>query len=136
MDALAARVAAAIGSVCPIVGLRIGKGDDKSTWQIEFAEEATAEQREAALEVINGFDFDAPPVPASVTPRQARLAIEAVGLTAQVEAAVDQAGTPARIAWDYALEIRRDDSLLVQLAQAVGLSSAALDQLFVEAAEL
>jgi hypothetical protein len=49
---------------------------------------------------------------------------------------VDAAGVAARITWDYALEIRRDDALLVQLAQAVGLSSAALDQLFVEAAEL
>lgn len=133
MNPLAARVAAAIGSVCPIAGLRIGSAGDKETWAIEFADEATEEQRGAAAAAIDGFDLEAPPVPASVTPRQARLAIEAAGLTSQVEAAVDAAGAAARIAWDYALEIRRDDPLLVQLAQAVGLSSAALDQLFVEA---
>ena len=134
MDALAARVAFAIEKVCPIRGLRICRSADKETWQIEFAEEASEEQRETAAGIVEGFDLDAPPVPASVSPRQARLAIESAGLTAQVEAAVESAGTAARIAWDYALEVRRDDPLLVQLATALGLSDGDLDQLFVAAA--
>jgi hypothetical protein len=81
-------------------------------------------------------DAPPPPVPQSVTPRQARLAIEAAGLTAQVEAAVEAAGPTAKITWDYALEIRRDDPLLASLAQAVGLTGEQLDALFVQAAKL
>ena len=72
-------------------------------------------------------------IPTSVTPRQARLAIEAAGLTAQVEAAVDAAGLEARITWDYALEIRRDDPLIAQLGAGLSLSSEQIDALFVAA---
>jgi hypothetical protein len=81
-------------------------------------------------------DAPPPPVPVSVTPRQARLAIEAAGLTEQVEKAVEAAGPAAKITWDYALEIRRDDPLLAGLAQAIGLSDAQVDALFLQAAQL
>lgn len=77
-----------------------------------------------------------PIIPQSVTPRQARLAIDSAGLTAQVEAAVTAAGAAAKITWDYALEIKRDDPLLDQLAQALKLTSDQLDQLFITAAGL
>lgn len=84
------------------------------------------------------FDVeDAPlPIPESVTPRQARLALEAAGLTAQVEAAVTAAGSEARITWDYALEIRRDNLMIASLAEAVGITSEQLDDLFIQAARL
>jgi hypothetical protein len=74
---LASRLHAAIETVCPIAGVRIGKRDDKETWQIAFAENATEEQRAAALDVIAGFDAGAPDnllsPPASVTDELAAL---------------------------------------------------------------
>lgn len=75
-------------------------------------------------------------VPNAVTPRQARLALLQLGILDEVEAAVEQAETSVRIEWEYAIEIRRDNALLAQMAGSLGLDSDALDQLFVSAAEL
>lgn len=78
-------------------------------------------------------------VPA-VTPRQARLALLAAGKLAAVDAALaampGAAGEAARITWEFALEIRRDDPLIVSMAGALGLSDEALDGLFAQAAGL
>ena len=48
--------------------MRIYRRDDKETWQIAFADEATKEQRAAAMTVLAGFDADAPDsLPASAS---------------------------------------------------------------------
>ena len=47
---------AAIRAVCPIHGVSIGKKDDKSTWRIDFKDEATTEQGASAQAVIDAFD--------------------------------------------------------------------------------
>lgn len=57
---LASRLHAAIEKICPIAGVRIGRRDDKETWQIAFADEATEEQRDAALDVLASFEADVP----------------------------------------------------------------------------
>ena len=59
---IAGRLDAAIKAVCPIDGVSIGHRDDRSTWRIDFREEATAQQRAAAQAVLDAFDPD------SVTP--------------------------------------------------------------------
>ena len=91
----------------------------------------------------NGSDFvrlpdpdDAPPVPESVTPRQARLALLGAGLLDAVNAAVAAAGTQAQIDWDYALEIKRSNPLIASMAAGLGLTSAQIDDLFRTAATL
>ncbi len=80
------------------------------------------------------------PVPASVTMRQARLTLLQSGLLTQVNAAIANMpgaeGDAARIEWEYAQEARRDSPLLAQLAGALGLSDAQLDDLFRLAATL
>lgn len=53
---LAAKLDAAIKAVCPIHGVSIGRLDDKATWRIDFKDEATPEQRAAAIAVIDAFD--------------------------------------------------------------------------------
>lgn len=45
----------AIAAVCPIHGVSIGRKDDKSTWRIDFKEEATPAQRAAAAQVVAQF---------------------------------------------------------------------------------
>ncbi len=76
------------------------------------------------------------PVPESISPRQARLALLAAGLLDAAEAAVNQAGPVAKIYWEYAVEWRRDEPVLIQLAAALGLTPEQLDDLFRQAATL
>jgi hypothetical protein len=77
-----------------------------------------------------------PAVPSSVSPRQARLALLAAGKLDAVEAAVKAGSAATRIAWEYGLEIRRDDKLVVELAAALSMSNAEVDDLFRVAAAL
>ena len=56
---LAAQLDAALRAVAPIVGVSIGRRDDKSTWRIDFVVEATREERDAAAGVVASFDVAA-----------------------------------------------------------------------------
>lgn len=81
-----------------------------------------------------------PYVPASITMRQARLALLGAGLLASVDAAIDSLPSPqkeaARIEWEYATEVQRSSGLVPMMVVALGLDDAALDALFIEAAAL
>jgi hypothetical protein len=55
-DTTAADLHAAIAAVCPIHGVSIGRKDDKATWRIDFAPEASKEQKTAAAAAMAGFD--------------------------------------------------------------------------------
>jgi len=78
--------------------------------------------------------------PASVTMRQARLALLQAGKLDDVDAAIAALPSPAKeaaqIEWEYATEVKRDSQLVTQLAPALGLADAALDALFTQAATL
>ena len=76
------------------------------------------------------------PVPQSVTPRQARLALLNAGLLTQVEAAIAAGNAADKITWEYALEIRRTDSMIINIGAALGLTEAQIDDLFRTAATL
>lgn len=69
-------------------------------------------------------------LPAPVTPLQIRRALRASGLRDSVEAAAQTAGPEVMDAWDYALEIRRDNPLLVSMAAQLGMTGDQLDDLF------
>ena len=56
---IAAKLDAAIKSVCPIHGVSIGRKDDKSTWMVHFKDEATQSQRDAAMSAVAAFDVQA-----------------------------------------------------------------------------
>ena len=73
---------------------------------------------------------------AVVSPFQARAALAAAGLLAQVEAIVADPATPdlVRLAWHYASEFRRDSPTLAALASQLALDDTALDELFATAA--
>lgn len=74
------------------------------------------------------IDFN--PVPATVTPLQARRALRQAGLSTLVADWLETADDETREAWDYAVEVRRDDAILAAAAAALGLTSADLDELF------
>ncbi|MFD1709096.1 hypothetical protein FVQ98_14490 [Ottowia sp. GY511] len=80
-------------------------------------------------------------VPHSVTRRQARQALLLAGLLDQVEPAIAAIADPtqrglASIEWADSQAFERSRPLLIQLASALGLDSAALDNLFIQAAQL
>jgi hypothetical protein len=75
-------------------------------------------------------------IPASVSPRQARLALARIGLLDQVEAAVQEAGQEAVIWWDYASQYDRSNPLLLELAQILNLPDSLVDNLFIVASQL
>lgn len=79
-------------------------------------------------------------VPASVTMRQARLALRAAGKLAAVEAAIaalpDPAKTDAQIEWEYSNEVQRHNGFVSQLAPLLGMTEAQLDDLFIQAKAL
>lgn len=73
-----------------------------------------------------------PEIPQVVTMRQARLALLSRGMLAGIDAAVQAMGEAARIEWEFADTVARSHPLV----QAIGLTEAQLDELFVEAAAL
>lgn len=93
---------------------------------------------------FNGTTWSAPtptsPPPTVVTMRQARLALLKAGKLADVDTAIaalpSLAKEAAQIEWEYATEVKRDSTLVSQLAPALNLDAAALDALFTQAATL
>lgn len=79
-----------------------------------------------------------PVVPERVTMRQARLALLGANLLDDVEAALaaleGTAGQAARIEWEYSQEVWRNKPFVQQVASALGMSAAQLDQMFITAA--
>ena len=79
-------------------------------------------------------------VPASVTMRQARLALLGAGKLASVTAAINTLPSPqkeaAQIEWEYSQTVERNRGLVLLLSAALGLTDAQLDALFVTAAGL
>lgn len=100
---------------------------------------ATPEQL-TAMGVIVVEDDPLPPppqVPIIVTALQGRLAINTVpGLRDQVEAVIEAGGQNTKDFWSVATVWHRDNPLLNSLAQALGLSSQQVDDLFGLAATL
>lgn len=86
--------------------------------------------------------YVAPPpvVPDAVTMRQARRALLGAGLLSQVNAAIASLPSPqkeaAAIDWEYAQEVERHNGLVPAMAQALGMTDAQLDALFIVADSL
>lgn len=84
--------------------------------------------------------IEAPIVPQVVTMRQARLALNAAGKLATVQAVIDSMPEPQKtntqIWWDHSSAVERSQPLVQQLGAAIGLDSAGIDNLFIEAEKL
>lgn len=78
-------------------------------------------------------------VPESITMRQCRLMILDLKLLWLVDQAINSLPSPqkeqAQIEWEYASEVRRDNPLIAQLMQAMGMGETELDSLFIEGAK-
>jgi len=47
-----------ISAGIPVVGISIGRKDDKATWRVDFAPEATDEQKAQAAQLVAAFDVE------------------------------------------------------------------------------
>lgn len=132
------RLHAAVANVAPIVGISVGDVQERASWRVDFADDATPEQRAAAAAVIDTFDPDAPVVPQSVTPYQARMALHNAGMLPAVEALMAHPETDqaARLAWEYATVVERHSPFIAVLSPALGLSDQQIDNLFIAAAAI
>lgn len=103
-----------------------------AAWSAEYGA-ATAVADEPAL--IQTIEARHPLyVPPSVPLWKARAELRRLNLLAAVNAAVAASGSiPMQEAFEYSMELHRANTALVQLAGALGLSAAALDQLFRDA---
>ena len=77
-----------------------------------------------------------PAVPAAVTNFQARAVLMQMGLFDAVNAALQAQGGMSWQAWEQANEFTRNGALLNQMAEQFGLTPAALDALFIAAAQI
>lgn len=75
-------------------------------------------------------------IPDSVSPRQVRLLLLSQGLLEQVEQMIQAQDKATQIAWEFALEFKRNDPLLNNLATNLGLTNEQVDQFFIAAARL
>jgi hypothetical protein len=78
------------------------------------------------------------PVPSPVSRFQARAALHIAGRLAEVEALMQSPSTPmlARLAWQDAIEFRRESPTVAAMGAALGMSDADIDALFVSASEI
>ena len=79
-----------------------------------------------------------PTVPQSVSRFQARAALHLAGYLPAVEALMTNEATPmlARLAWQDALTFERHSPTVLGMGAALGLDDAAIDALFVTAAQI
>lgn len=78
-------------------------------------------------------DDDPVYVPPFVSARQARLVLLNAGLLANVEAMIATQDEATKLTWEYATEFRRDDPLLLSLAENLNLTSEEIDNFFIQA---
>lgn len=130
---MSATIVDALAALCPGAVWEL-TGTDYSglTW----LDKTQAKPTEAAITEEMAVLTAASAVPQSVTACQARLALNAGGLLAEVNTAVNAAGGATLITWEYATIINRADPLITSIGTSLGLTSAAIDALFVAAAAL
>lgn len=95
---------------------------------------------EAEADAIRAANQSAVVVPKSVSMRQARIALFNAGLLSNVDAAIASLPEPqqtvAKISWDYSSTVERNNPVFIQLATALGLNSAQIDQFMINASKL
>jgi hypothetical protein len=110
-------------------------------WDAEAKEQRERDATPEEAAEIDARKVAPPPVPQTVTRRQAKQALLLAGKLASVQPAIDAITDPTQRAmmqleWDESQEFQRQRPALLMMASAIGLDSAGLDQLFITAAGL
>lgn len=133
LDQTAPQLHAAVAKVAPIVGVSIGDPKDKTTWSIQFAPGATAQQISAAQAILQSFSG---PVPQQVSAMQAKVALSRAGLLPIVQTWVNGQDTETQLIWNSATIFNRNSTLIANASAALGLTPAQIDQLFITASAI
>lgn len=76
-------------------------------------------------------------VPQTLTPRQIRMQLTNSGLRQQVEDMVANSNDYAlKDWWEYSLDYKRDNPILIDIATQLGLTDEQLDDMFIQASKL
>lgn len=113
-------------------------------YKISYWDSETKSQKERDATPDETADFErlkvVKYVPQSVPMRSARLILLQYNLLTAVQSYVDSAGGVegeiARINWEYALTVNRNDDLVKTLINVLNKTSAEIDQMFIEASQL
>ena len=96
-----------------------------------------APETDASLWRWNGTAIIAlTPVPKMVSAVQMRLTLSVYGLLDTAQAQIDQSGGTVKIWWDHSTGIEREHPVLLQVAAAMNLTAAQVDEMFIFAATL
>ena len=71
-----------------------------------------------------------PEVPTEVTPLQIRRALRQLGLYDSVAAYIETQSDDVKDAWEYAITIYRNDSMIISAGEALGVTDDEIDDLF------
>lgn len=126
----------AIRAVCPINGVSIGDEADRSTWSIDYADDATDDQKEAAEALLQTWDPSTETAPDSVSARQFKLQLLAQGLLDQVEAWVGSQSRAVQVAYDNSGSFLRTEPMMTAGFAAMGFSPTQINDFFIAAAKL
>lgn len=107
-----------------------------NAWKWDEATQTWLEHDSAAIEVVRNPPPPPVVIPQSITPRQIRLQLTAMGLRQQVEDLVATQPLATKDWWEFSLSYERNNQMLVDTATRFGLTSEQLDQLFIEASKL
>lgn len=104
--------------------------------KIISGDESFVENGGVVSQVFEVTDQPPPTVPEAISPLQARKALRIAGLKAAVDAYIATLPEEDQEAWEYAVEVRRDNPIILSGAAALGISQAQLDDLFLLGATL
>lgn len=98
---------------------------------------ATGEERDATPdEEADTLSAIYSTIPEVVSARQMKLALLGAGLLDGIEAFVVTQDRAVQISWEYATEFRRDDPMLVNMAEAFSMTYEQVDDVFRAAAQI
>lgn len=134
-----------VEKVKDLIETQIWKEKDYSPYGIKIAEEFIVPENKVSVgverfEETNGkiyqifdvVDYIEPiEVPQSITPLQARKALRITGLKNSVDNYISSLSEEKKEEWEYAIEIRRDNEIVLAGAQQLGITSEQLDNLFI-----
>jgi hypothetical protein len=123
-----------VSAVCPIDGVSVGDDSDRSTWSVQYAEEATQEQKDAADAAL--LTFVGSDAPDSVSARQFKLQLLASGLLDQVDAWIASQPRAVQIAFEYSGSFVRGEPMMAAGFAAMGFTDQQVDTFFAAAAAL
>lgn len=109
----------AVGDVCPISGVYIGKTNDKSTWGFHPLETATDEQKTAAQAVIDAADLSIIDDVMEISKLTIVDRLIAAGKINDAMSAMS-ANPIAKMRWDAAVAIDIKDESVIALLTAIG----------------